>query len=131
MTEVKFKRRKDEHYGMTFSYDPAVVDAIKFVVPGGGRSWNPEIKEWRISDFYIDDLIWYLKKHDHQVTMANLDAPAGGGNWAQVLLERVGPDRAQVVFRALSKVLHPDNPRTGDETLQKELVTALEKYLKH
>lgn len=40
--------------------------------------------------------------------------------WAAVLFDRVGPERADVVYRVLSKIFHPDMP-TGDESLQREL----------
>jgi hypothetical protein len=53
--------------------------------------------------------------------------PRRNGNspsWAQALFSNVGPDRADQVYRALTRILHPDNPRTGDTILQRELNTA-------
>jgi hypothetical protein len=44
--------------------------------------------------------------------------------WAHALLRRVGPLRREPVFRALTRILHPDNPATGDAVLQRELNTA-------
>jgi hypothetical protein len=50
-------------------------------------------------------------------------------SWATRLFEVMGPDRAKSVHRALSKVLHPDNQYTGDETLFRELNGAYEKHI--
>ena len=50
--------------------------------------------------------------------------PRRNGNtqtWAQTLFSAVGADRADQVHRALTRILHPDNPETGDTTLQREL----------
>ena len=44
-------------------------------------------------------------------------------DWARLLFDRVGPERADVVFRVLSRVLHPDNA-IGDVALQQELSDA-------
>lgn len=43
-----------------------------------------------------------------------------GRGWADSLFAAVGPERATPVYRALSKVLHPD-VATGDTTLQRQL----------
>jgi hypothetical protein len=48
--------------------------------------------------------------------------------WASMLFTTVGPDRAKSVHRALTKVLHPDNPNTGDDTMWRELNDAFKKY---
>lgn len=48
-------------------------------------------------------------------------------SWATRLFEVMGPDRAKNVHRALSKVLHPDNPATGDDQLFRDLNEAYEK----
>jgi hypothetical protein len=46
--------------------------------------------------------------------------------WAKLLFQAVGPDRAEAVYRALAKVLHPDTP-TGDTRLQQQLNAAYSK----
>lgn len=42
-------------------------------------------------------------------------------DWARAVLWRVGAQRSDAVFRALSKVLHPDSP-AGDTRLMRELL---------
>ena len=51
---------------------------------------------------------------------------AGGdtAGWARTLFRRVGPARAEPVFRSLTRILHPDNPTTVDTQLQRELNAA-------
>lgn len=129
MTQVRFHRRKeDHHYAVLFSYDPDVVDLLKRI-PAHARSWNPNIKEWRVSDAYADELAEILQRYGHQVVgAAKPPAGRGSGDWAQVLFGRIGEDRIDVVFRVLSKVFHPDNPLTGDTVLQRELNEAREKF---
>jgi hypothetical protein len=41
-------------------------------------------------------------------------------DWAHSLFRAVGPDRAEAVYKALSRVLHPDTP-TGDHQLMQQL----------
>lgn len=41
-------------------------------------------------------------------------------NWADALFDRVGPERAEVIYKLLSRVLHPDMP-LGSTELQREL----------
>lgn len=43
--------------------------------------------------------------------------------WATLLFERLGPERADMTYRLLSKLLHPDMP-LGDKTLMQELNAA-------
>jgi hypothetical protein len=51
--------------------------------------------------------------------------PPGGQtqNWAEVLLTAVGPERADAVFRAVSRIVHPDT-ENGDAGLMRELIAA-------
>lgn len=45
--------------------------------------------------------------------------------WAVLLFQRVGPERAETLYKMLSRVLHPDMP-LGSEILQKELNAAMD-----
>lgn len=128
---VKFRQRPDHHYTVTFPYNPTVVGLIKREVPGSGRSWDPALKEWRVSDAYVDDLAAVIQHYGFKIEVqkpANPPAPTGGTqNWAATLFSRVGPARTEAVFRAMQKVVHPDNPLTGDNDLCRELIEAREK----
>lgn len=46
-------------------------------------------------------------------------------SWAETLMDAVGLQRRDAVFRALSRVLHPDT-ETGDNDLMRELLHARE-----
>lgn len=124
-SEVRFHQRPDDHhYAVCFPYDPDIVTLIKRV-PSHARSWNPEIKEWRVSDVYVNELAALLKKNGHHVLgVGAANATASTSQWAEVLFQRVGEARVESVFRALTRVLHPDNLVTGDGSLQQELNNA-------
>ncbi|MFF2085911.1 hypothetical protein ACFVVM_19200 [Nocardia sp. NPDC058176] len=47
-------------------------------------------------------------------------SPAGG-TWAEQLFSALGASRTEAVFRALTKVFHPDNIKTGDTVLMQQL----------
>ena len=47
MTTVRFTPGLDEHV-VRFAYDPAVVEAIKEIVPSYARSWRPATRTWLI-----------------------------------------------------------------------------------
>ena len=89
------------------------------------RSWDPHNRCW-----YIDGFDWALilaatlKNHGHVVV--GLEPPpqqrqrGDDANWARQMFHAVGSSRHGPVYRALSRVLHPDTP-TGDTQLQREL----------
>ena len=127
MTSVYFHDHGHE-YVVTFNYDRDVVALLK-AVPKHYRSWRPETKQWRIASWYSPILARSLRQHEHHTVGIDVRDPPPHRNghtqsWAQALFSTVGPDRADQVHRALTRILHPDNPETGDTTLQRELNTA-------
>jgi hypothetical protein len=56
-------------------------------------------------------------------------AAVGRADWAEAVLDAVGPTRHEPVFRALTEVLHPDAP-TGDGRLQQQLNDARDRRLR-
>lgn len=123
MSTVLFTRR-GATYTVRFRYDPAVVELLKTAVPGYARDWNPATKEWTVNTGHAERLAQALRATGHQVVgLEPPPPPTNGGDpldWARVLFTRVGPTRREPVFRALTKILHPD-AATGDTTLQREL----------
>ncbi|MDT5371454.1 MAG: hypothetical protein QOC62_5885 [Mycobacterium sp.] len=119
---VRFERRGD-HYEVSFPYDPAVVAVIK-ALPAYARRWNPESKVWRIDVGYARSLAGNLRELGHIVV--GLEPPRANGktidgtDWARVMLRQVGHKRREPVFRALTRILHPD-VATGDGRLQQQL----------
>jgi hypothetical protein len=126
MTAVRFERRGGM-YAVTFVYDADLVELLKVSVPAYARSWNRTRREWLIEDAYSVQLADTMRRFGCTVVGLEpshnrcCDDPA---DWARALFKRVGPSRAEPVFRSLTRVLHPDNATTGDTHIQRELNAA-------
>ena len=102
---------------------------------GGPGKWRPATRSWWIFVYYAGYLASELDAHGHTVIGLNpthwrrhgsqhngaQHNGSAGDDWAKALFARVGPERADAVFKALTRVLHPDNVATGDTELQREL----------
>ena len=133
-------RARDSHFGsnlrpanrtdplptIRFRYDPTLVELIKTAVPAPARSWNPTAKEWTVAAGHAERLAQALRATGHRVIGLEDPRPQADTRipdtalWARILFRRVGPTRHEPVFRALTRVLHPDTP-TGDGVIQREL----------
>ncbi len=129
MTVVMFTPGSGGHV-VRFAYDPAVVATIKATVPSYARSWQPATRTWLIDPGWAPVLADTLRCYGHTIT--GLDdrrrddrrCDCGGDTgWARTLFRAVGPTRHGPVYRALSRVLHPDTD-SGDVQLQRELDAA-------
>jgi len=113
---VRFDKRGNR-YAITFDYDPDIVSLIK-TLPGADRGFNPGTKVWTIAETWAGTLARELDQLGYLVV--GLDPTAGTpGDWASVLFDSVGRARAADVYRALSRILHPDVG--GDHHLQQQL----------
>ena len=126
MTAVRFQRRGDAH-AVTFAYNPEVVELLKASVPSFIRSWNPDRREWLILEpVYATQFAATLRRLGH--TIIGLDDPPNRhhgtdpAGWARSVFQRVGPRRAPLAYRLLSRLCHPDHG--GDHQLQVELNAA-------
>lgn len=109
-------------YTVQFSYNPAVVQTIKAVVPAAARSWSREARRWTVDIDWAGPLADALRAAGCTVIGLGDRAPrCESAPWALGLFQAVGPHRTSAVHRALSKVLHPDNAETGCPVLQREL----------
>ena len=122
MTAVMFEHR-DQVYAVTLlPYDPLAVEAIKAVVPSFARRWSPLQREWLIDAVYEQRLAAALRRLD--CTIVGLDGQryhgANSAEWAREVFRRVGPERAPLAYKALSRICHPDTS-TGDHRLMQEL----------
>lgn len=125
MTAVRFESY-GEQYLLRFAYDPTLVSIVK-TVPSYARSWQPTSKVWIVDRFYAEQLAADIARMGH--TVIGLDAEqipppknttnGDSGDWARAVFRRVGPGKTDVVYRALSRVLHPDVG--GDTELMQEL----------
>ena len=96
-----------------------------------GRRWNPQHKCWLVGASFADAMAEALKaagctvivtRHGGAEDGAHRDHHVVGAGWAETLFAAVGPARAAAVYRALSRVLHPD--AGGDTALMRELNAA-------
>lgn len=113
---------------------------VREVVKGfPDRTWDAGHRCWLVPVAFTDALAEalrgagctvYLQGVDGQPWATGNDAPHGtrstpADDWADTVFAAVGEDRQEAVFKALSKVLHPDTG--GDHVLMVELVAARER----
>ncbi len=117
-----------------FNYDPSLVELIKLLVPGHSRTWEPTTKTWALNNrIDAETFARHARWQGHTVQSdigSQHHAPPKRPStttivmpWADALLDAVGPARYDAVFRALTKVLHPDLA-TGDKVLMQDLNAA-------
>jgi len=100
-----------------------------------GRSWDKLVKCWVIPSVFVDEaanvlraagcVVYVTRPNGQPWTSGRAGAghrSSPGDRWAELLLEAVGPQRADTVFRALTRILHPD--AGGDLVLMKQLNAA-------
>jgi hypothetical protein len=130
MKRASFTKLEHGYCAVRFTYDPDAVDVVKRL-PSFSRQWDPQAKMWKVDASFIHDVTQGLQQLGYTIIGLEGVARPGAsqsGNWAEVLFNRVGPDRADAVFRSLTRILHPDNPATGDGILQQELNKARDRY---
>ncbi|MGO9354807.1 MAG: hypothetical protein ACLP3C_29705 [Mycobacterium sp.] len=123
MTAVRFQRRGDVH-AVTFTYSAEIVELLKASVPSFLRSWNSDRREWLILEpVYATQFADTLRRLGH--TIVGIDDPprrqhtTDPADWAKAVFRRVGPTRAPIAYKLLSRLCHPDHG--GDHQLQVEL----------
>lgn len=99
------------------------MSLIKSTIPAYARSWSAHTRCWFIDADWTPLLAAKLRYHGHTVTGPADPAQQQCTDWAKALFRAVGPQRTPAVYRALSKVLHPDAP-TGCPILQQQLNAA-------
>ncbi|GAC1569975.1 MAG: hypothetical protein NVS3B18_01640 [Candidatus Dormibacteria bacterium] len=106
--------------------------------PCSERKWSPTERCWVVSGWIVNPMADALRAAGCTVYVTRADGspyeqPKPGGthgrratpapDWASVLLNAVGSDRRERVYRALSRVLHPD-VETGSHELMQQLNAA-------
>ena len=104
-----------------------------------GKRWDSVGKHWSIPLEFVQPLAEALRAAGCEVFITRPDGtPWTSGStshgtratpaadWADSLFAAVGPDRVDLVFRALSKTLHPD-AAAGDTVLMQQLNAARER----
>lgn len=110
---------------ITCAYDPDVVDTIKRL-PAPHRSWDRDRRVWLIREGYVSALASWLRADGHDVTVGAGEADPLPENWGDALFEAVGDGLIEPVYRALSRILHPDIG--GDTQLMQELNAARDRH---
>lgn len=109
----------DGRYSFRFHYDPDAIAIIK-TAPAYAREWDPARKRWLVDIGLATVVIDMLVDHGHTVVgLPEQPRTADSTSWAEELLTACPPDIREQVYRALSKVLHPD--AGGDVRLQQAL----------
>ena len=103
-----------------------------------GKRWDSVGKHWSIPLEFVQPLAEALRAAGCEVFITRPDGtPWRSGksshgtratpaaDWADSMFAAVGPDRAEVSFKALAKALHPDVG--GDNTLMQQLIAARER----
>ena len=104
---VRFHRVGQE-YVVSFKYDETIIAVIKSL-PTGTRRWDKPARVWRIDANYGRSLAASLREVGYVVVgLAAPRAEISDAEWARLLFRRVGGIRSERVFRALSRVLHPE-----------------------
>lgn len=112
-----------------FPFDRDIIAAVKRVPT---TRWDAPRKTWTAHTAVAPALRLALRRWDADIVWLGIAPPTSppspsgsGGDWAVALFAAVGPTRADPVFRALAKVLHPD-VATGDSALMRALLAARE-----
>lgn len=112
-----------------FRYDPNLVGLLKDIIPSYARTWDGGRKIWTVDNIHLPSFLGEARRRGyevrepqraHQATPPPPRPNASRGTWADQLLAAVGPTRSDAVFKALTRVLHPD-VATGDTVLMQEL----------
>jgi hypothetical protein len=112
-------------------------ERIQLLVPPEHRWQNPITSRWEVSDTYLDEIIsagvyWFGQAN--VTSNMNPNAPPAVVTSTETpedviisLFKMVGPDKADSVYRNLSRVFHPD--LGGSNKLMMTLNNARDKYL--
>lgn len=126
-----------DRWSIRFRYNAELVELLKSAIDWRDRSWSPDDRAWYVDRWTVCGLADELTTFGAQVQWLDSDSPCretessepppswAQPTWAEMLMAAVGPTRRDQVFRALSRILHPD-VETGDTALMAELLRARE-----
>lgn len=119
-----------------FKYDPKLVATLKDEVAWDERQWVKEEKCWIVTDWALAAFIakaealgWTIvdqrpepEPEPEPPPRTKAEPPPRKNDlWAVDLFIAVGAQRKEAIFKALTRVLHPDNQSTGDTKLMQSL----------
>lgn len=127
MTLIRFQDNAatSECY-VSFRYDAGYVEALKDLVPGRLRSFDPASKVWTVPLDYADRLREAASDNGHEIEgvvprprrsdhypkgeggFFGIDDDEGAKATAAALIDSITPDRRGAVFREMGKILYPE-----------------------
>lgn len=88
------------------------VDELKETVPSSNRKWDPDRKEWSISEMFLEELIPMLKRYFDEVITDLLEEPSIPDNMFMPVFEALKGlpnDNIDKIYKSLANALHPDH----------------------
>lgn len=102
---------------------PADDPAVPAVAAVSNARWSSWLKVWIVPEQRGGELVIALAPHAHRTAWHPRHLPVQPVEVMHALLTIVGTERADAVFKALAKTLHPDTA-TGDADLMRALNAA-------
>lgn len=132
---IRAERVSISEVRLYFSFDQQVIDIIR-TIPG--RRWNKDLRCWIVAHSSLRLLSDTLVSLGHRVIVSGpsdqreyertkREREARDNDWADQLLGRCSAELSEKVFKALTRVLHPD--AGGDNTLMRDLNVARDRLL--
>jgi hypothetical protein len=115
-------------YRVEFPFDQGVVDALKRIVPGHSRTFNPDERAWYVAPAFKDlvhqllaDVFIDVEVSDfgrHESRRAEPDTGPRTSYTVLHLRETAPPELVDAAYKCLAQLHHPD--RGGDtQTMQR------------
>lgn len=134
--------RVDRYFGadyeVEFQYDAHLLAHVKSIRPFA-RSWDKQRKIWTLQDYptargfaesvrldgyHVVGNVLEFNTRQRETPPPPPTKPAPTAQpWAEQLLDAVGPDRRDAVYKAMCRILHPD-VATGSTELMRDLNAA-------
>lgn len=130
MKTASIRRTRDgRSYRVEFPYDPAVVEAIKEIVPAHSRQYDPDAKCWYVSPAYRDtiaqllaDVFIDVETEAERTTYTPPTSTTPATTFSVLHLQPTAPpELVEAAYKCLSRLYHPDR---GGDTEQMQAINA-------
>ena len=113
MTAAKITRTPDGGINLKFPYIAELVEDLKSAIPGWGRQYDPYTKQWYVLPSFVDvaeEIFYFYFPRKHNFSHSPPDLFATLPDWCKTLyiLPNAPGVVIDAVYRALSKIYHPD-----------------------
>lgn len=135
MTTAHVTEQEDGSVEIRFHYNPWVIEQIKALIPGFGRSYKPEQKMWIVFEPWASEAIRILEEAfdtvkiernpGRQSAKINSTSSIGQAYTELHLLESAPPELIKGAYRILAKLNHPDHG--GSSAAMRQINAAFER----